>query len=763
MKSQPGNRLRAAQAADRHWPQPTALVDHVSARVPRLLLVDDDRLHLKSLSALLRAAGYEATPVDSACGAMQKLQGSEFDLVLLDLRMPGQGGNAVMEHIQTASVDVAVIVVSGESRIDAAIGALRRRADDFVRKPYLPADLLRSIEHTLQRRRLLIENRSMAQQLEHSERLYRHLVDSSPDMIYMLDAQGRFTFVNDRFESLLGIERDSLIGRHYSSVIQDDDLPAARYVFHERRVGDRAARNVELRLRPLSLLPAQPDASSGFKTLLFNSVAMYGPTMPLEGGGASTYGGTYGVARDLTERKRAEERISHQAYHDILTDLPNRILFRDRLEVAMLQAMRSGCELAVMFIDLDRFKMVNDTLGHLLGDDLLKEAASRLKDVLRAGDTLARLGGDEFIIMLPRLGSREDAAVVARKILECLQFPFVLAEHEVRISASIGISVYPVHGTTIDQLLAHADIAMYRVKADGKNGHCFFRADMLDASQYKLSLDRGLRLALERGELEMFYQPQIDVRTGRIIGAEGLMRWRHPDRGLLTASEFLPFAEEVGLIVPISDWMLETVCRDLSEWTALGADDVTLAINLSPQYLERGDFVRKLVEAQGRWGFAMSRIEVEITENVSIRNPQHVIDQLNMLCRLGVSVAIDDFGTGYASLAYLHRFPIRTVKIDQSFVREILHAQGHCPVVLAIISMATGLGMNVIAEGVETTEESAYLEQAGCPRMQGFLFYSALANAEFMSLLAEQTAGRRPASWHGHHRSGGQGRLLFES
>ncbi|MEO8278436.1 MAG: EAL domain-containing protein [Ideonella sp.] len=761
MKTQPINRLRAVHAADAHWPQLRAVAEDTSSRPARLLLVDDDARHLQSLAALLKAAGHEPTTVDNARAAVQLLDVQQFDLVLLDLRMPGQGGNEVMDHINDCAIDVAVIVVSGESRIDAAIGALRRRADDFVRKPYLPADLLRSIEHTLQRRRLLAENHRMARQLEHSERLYRHLVDSSPDMIYMLDTLGRFTFANDRFESLLGVQRDSLIGRHYSSLIHEDDLAAARHVFNERRTGDRAARNVELRLRPLALLSAPGEGGSGVKTLLFNSIAMYAPTLPdLH---ESKYGGTYGVARDITERKCAEERISHQAYHDILTDLPNRILFRDRLDVAMLQALRNGCELAVMFIDLDRFKLVNDTLGHLLGDDLLKDAASRLKDVLRAGDTLARLGGDEFIIMLPRLGSRDDASVVARKILECLQFPFVLAEHEVTISASIGIAIYPAHGTSIDQLLAHADIAMYRVKADGKNGSCFFHADMLDASQHKLSLDRGLRQALERRELEMYYQPQIDVRSGRIIGGEALMRWRHPERGLLTASEFLPFAEEVGLIVPISDWMLETVCRDLGEWSAHGCDDVVMAINLSPLYLERGEFVRKLVDAQARWGFSMSRIEVEITENVSIRNPQYVIDQLNMLCRLGVSVAIDDFGTGYASLAYLHRFPIRTVKIDQSFVREILHAQGHCPVVLAIIAMATGLGMNVIAEGVETAEESAYLEQAGCPKMQGFLFYSALPNADFIGLLAEQTAGKRPASWHAPHRVGGQNRLLFES
>ncbi len=729
----------------------------------RLLLVDDEPRLLHSLAALLKSRGYEATAVDTAQAAMQLLDKQEFDLALLDLHMPGIGGNAVMDHVNEHAIDVAIIVLSGESDIDAAIGALRRGADDFVRKPYAFPDLLRCVDRTLQRRHLLAENRRIAQRLEHSERLYRHLVNSSPDVIYTLDPQGRFTFLNDRLESLLGIDPAVLIGQHFSVLIHEEELSLAHRVFHERRAGDRASRNVELRLRS-GINGRKPGGEMPvLTTLLFNSIAMYSPADASGGSAAPVYAGTYGVARDITERKLAEEKISHQVYHDILTDLPNRILFRDRLDVAMLQATRNCCELAVMFIDLDRFKLVNDSLGHLFGDDLLKQAASRLKDVLRGGDTLARLGGDEFIIMLPRLGSREDAGVVAQKILECLQLPFVLGEHEVRISASVGIAVYPSHGTTIDQLLAHADMAMYRVKAEGKNGYCFFHADMLDATQHKLSLDKGLRRALENGELEMYYQPQIDTRSGRIIGAEGLMRWHHPERGLLTAGEFLPFAEEVGLIVPISDWMLDSVCRDLATWSEMGADDVMLAINLSPQYLERGNFVDKLLDSQAKWGFPMKRIEVEITENISIRNPQYVVDQLNMLCRLGVSVAIDDFGTGYSSLAYLHRFPVRTVKIDQSFVREIMHAQGHCPVVLAIISMATGLGMNVIAEGVETAAESQYLEQAGCPRMQGFLFHAALPNSQFMQLLAEQSAGRRPASWHGNQYAAGQSRLLFES
>jgi diguanylate cyclase (GGDEF)-like protein len=762
MKSEPAlGSVPAAKASHQRSPFPAPAVQPEPGK-PRLLLVDDEPRLMASLAALLARRGFQSTQVSRAEAAIELLDRQAFDLVLLDLHMPGLGGQAVMDHVNRRQIDVGVIVISGETDIDAAIGALRRGADDFIRKPYVVPDLLRCIDNTLQRRQLKAENRRMAERLEHSERLYRHLVNASPDVIYTIDPDGRFTFVNDRFESLLGFERNTLIGEHFSLLVHDDDVKQAQHVFHERRAGERASRNVELRLRPFPILPAN-GAPPKVTTLLFNSIALYTAADPVAGRARPVYNGTYGVARDITERKRAEEKISHQAYHDILTDLPNRILFRDRLDVAMLQATRNGCELAVMFIDLDRFKLVNDTLGHMLGDDLLKQAATRLKEVLRRGDTLARLGGDEFIIMLPRLSSRDDASVVATKCRDALQQPFNLGEHQVQISASIGISIFPAHGNSIDQLLAHADLAMYRIKGEGKNGHCFFDSTMLDASQQKLSLDKGLRQALELGELEMYYQPQVDVRSGRLIGAEGLMRWHHPQRGLLTAGEFLPFAEEVGLIVPISDWMLETMCRDLVQWQSLGASDVVMAINLSPQYLERGDFVRKLQQAQARWGFPIDRIEVEITENVSIRNPQYVIDQLNTLGRLGVSVAIDDFGTGYSSLAYLHRFPVRTVKIDQSFVREIQSGQGQCPVVLAIIAMASGLGMNLVAEGVETCEQSHYLEQAGCPQMQGFLFHPPLPNPQLMQLLQDQVAGRRIAAWHPSREAGPQSRLLFEN
>jgi EAL domain-containing protein (putative c-di-GMP-specific phosphodiesterase class I) len=279
---------------------------------------------------------------------------------------------------------------------------------------------------------------------------------------------------------------------------------------------------------------------------------------------------------------------------------------------------------------------------------------------------------------------------------------------------------------------------MYQVKALGKNGHSFYHSSMQDMSHQKIALEQSLRKALEHNELEMYYQPQIDVATGRIIGAEGLMRWNHPQRGLLSAGEFLPFAEENGLMLPISDWMIGALCRDLLMWNAAGGDTIRLSLNLSPQYLDRGDFFEKMRGALQRYGISPAQIEVEITENICIRNPQYAIEQLNKLCQLGVSVAIDDFGTGYSSLSYLHRFPIHTIKIDQSFVKEIHDEHGHYPVILAIISIARGLGLHLVAEGVETEVQARYLQANGCTSMQGYLYYRPISLSSFINVLQAQ-------------------------
>ena len=702
---------------------------------PRLLLVDDEPRLLSSLYELLQGRGYQLVTAATGSEALAHLSRLRFDLVLLDLRLPDIGGHEIMDFINEKGIGADVIVMSGEVGIDAAIGALKRGAYDYLRKPYSREELLKTVANALKQPRLEEANARIANQLENSEKMYRYLVDSSPDIIYTLNHEGKFTFINDRAYQLLGYKREELIGQHYSVVVHEEDLERARYVFNERRVDERASRNVEMRLKCHAGANQERTFNNTLMTISLNAIGMHVPDQEVR---KLEFYGTYGVARDITDRKRAEEVISYQAYHDILTDLPNRILFKDRLGLAVIQAKSKQTELAVMFIDLDRFKLVNDTLGHVKGDELLQQAAGRLKECLRRGDTLARQGGDEFTIVLPELRDRDDARMVADKFLEVLQEPFDLDGHAVHISASIGIAVYPEHGESIDELLRHADIAMYQIKGQGKNGHAFYDPSMQDVSHQKIALEQSLRRALEHNELEMYYQPQIDAISGRIVGAEALMRWNHPTRGIVSPGEFLPFAEENGLMLPISDWMIGALCRDMLQWKNIGGNQVRLSLNLSPQYLDRGDFFEKMRGALLRYGIAPSQIEVEITENICIRNPQHAIEQLNKLGQLGVSVAIDDFGTGYSSLAYLHRFPVHTIKIDQSFVKEIHDEHGHYPVVLAIISIARGLGLNLIAEGVETESQARYLRSNGCLTMQGYLYHRPMPLGRFIDVLRAQ-------------------------
>ena len=713
---------------------------------PRVLLVDDEPRMLDSLHMLLKDLSFDLTRASTGAVAIEHLSGIAFDLVILDLHLPDIGGHDIMDFINTQSNRPTVIVTSGDSGIDAAIGALKRGAFNYLRKPYTRDDLLNTVHNALQQRSLVAENHRIAGQLERSEKKYRSLVDSSPDIIFTLDAQGHFTFINHRVNQLLGFNCAELTDQHYSILVHEDDMQRANYVFNQGLGRDRPSRSIELRLRTRHAGGEPRSFSTELMRVSFNDSAPAGPSAPEP----VANWGIYGVARDITDRRLADEMIAYQAYHDSLTDLPNRVLFHDRLNLALLQAKRKGCELALMFIDLDRFKLVNDTLGHGTGDALLQQAALRLKSCLRRGDTLARTGGDEFTAVLPDLNDRQDAVQVAEKFLECLRQPFELAAQSIHLSASIGIAIYPADGESTDELISNSDIAMYHMKAQGKNGHSFFDSTMLEASNHKIEIEHSLRVALERGELEMYYQPQVDIHSQTIIGAEALMRWNHPERGLLSAGEFLPFSEETGLIIPISDWMLDAICRDLQAWNETAATPLKLSLNLSPQYLDRGDFYGKLKNALKRHQIDPSQIEVEVTENICIRNPQTAIEQLNQLHQLGVSIAIDDFGTGYSSLSYLHRFPIHTIKIDRSFIIPIENENKQFPVVLAIISIAKGLGLNLVAEGVETLVQARYLEKAGCHIIQGYLYHKPVSQRQLLALLQEQV--KWPALSHAVNR-----------
>lgn len=685
----------------------------------RILVVDDQQKALDSLELILVQHGYHVTTVNNGRQALELLDRQQFDLALLDMRMPGIGGAEIMAGITARELDTVVIVVSGDATFDAAAGALRQGAYDFIRKPYAIEQLLRSVANALKERQLKQENERIHERLRHSERLHRYMVNSSPDIIYILDGKGRFVFLNNKVEELLGYKRQELLGRHYTEIVHPDDVALARYAFHERRTGARATNNFEIRVRR-----KDEDGRPGHFEVTAVSVELssMGIYRGLDKNLDKEYVGTYGVARDVTERKEAERLISYQAYHDLLTGLPNRSLLADHFELALAQAKRSEGHAALMFIDLNRFKMVNDTLGHAVGDDLLRAVAARFRECVRAGDTLARIGGDEFVLLLPRVIDRQEIETVAEKLIDQLRDPIDLNAEEVFVSASVGIALFPDDGEELGQLMRKADIAMYAAKARNKGGYELFDASMDEALAGHLSLDSGLRRAVDEDQFIVHYQPQFDARSGCIVGAEALIRWQHPLRGLLPPDEFIPHAEETGLIVRIGEHVAELACRTQANWRSVGRDNFRLSINVSAPELEQENFVDKLLARLAKHKLPGHCLEVEITENTLARNLENISAKLRRLAANGVSIAIDDFGTGYSSLSYLHRLPINTLKVDRSFVNALAVDPRTRAIIRGISSIAEGLGVRVIVEGVENTRQRDALLDLGCETMQGFLF-----------------------------------------
>ena len=707
----------------------------MSSNEPNILIVDDDPVVLKSLKDLLALRGVDTDTAIGGQEAIVCLDQKEYDLVLLDLQMPYVNGHDVMRHIKQQDINASVIVVSGETSFEAARDACSQGAYDFLRKPYATDELMITINNALNEIQLEKKNNLMQKQLLESERLHRYLVNTSPDIIYILDPDGHFTFVNDRIGTLLGYDSGELIGKHYSFLVHHRDIDVARYVFNERRVGDRASRNIELRLK------YKDDSSQHiFDTrtvpIELSSMGMYKNE---ETSGKKTYLGTYGVARDITERKMAEETINYQAYHDLLTNLPNRALLKDRLGLAISQAKREQEMLAVMFLDLDRFKNINDSLGHVVGDELLQQVSTRLKSCVREGDTLARFGGDEFTLLLPKIGKgKDDIGKIAEKINEVLKDPFIIDDNELYVSTSIGISIYPRDGTDMDTLIKHADIAMYHVKDTGKNNFKFYSTDMTTPYFQNLSLDTGIRKALDNDEFHLVYQPQINIKSGEIVGVEALLRWDHPEHGPISPAEFIPFAEETGMIVDIGHWVLRNACAELKHWRDAGLPEIRMSINMSARQLVENNIVSFVSSTLKDYCIPGHCLEIEITENTIMSDMDSVIHKLKELSKKGVYIAIDDFGTGYSSLSYLHKLPIHTLKIDRTFIKELDMKNAGKSIINTIVAMVKGLNLNVIAEGVETQQQLDYLQEIDCNEAQGFLFCKPLTADVIAQLLIQE-------------------------
>lgn len=695
----------------------------------RVLIVEDDDRLRQAFAAVFIEKGYLVEQAIGGADAVRKLASRKHQVVVLDLQMPEVGGFDVLRFLRAEAIGAKAVVLSGDTSFDAVRKAMRLGAFDFVAKGGGSDELVSAVARALEQGHMENMRQSLQARTEQSDAVTRFLLHSSPDLVYLLDREGRFTFVNDRFASLIGLERGALLGRQMRDLVVEPDRIAGRFVVAERRTGARATRHAPLRLRAIRL-NADGNREGAIVHVEISSSGVYSDDRKV----TDNFLGTLGVARDVSDQRRVREIMRFHAYHDLLTQLPNRALFKDRLSVGIVQATRNKTRLAVMFLDLDRFKIVNDSLGHAMGDRLLKAVATRLTNCLRKGDTLSRFGGDEFTLLLPEIRQDDDVAVIANKILDELGAPFLIDGHELYIGASIGIAVYPEAGETAQNLIENADIAMYQVKVARQGGYLFFAPGMTQQYSTRQSLELELREALDGDEFEVFFQPCVRLADGHVDAVEALLRWRHPRRGVLLPSEFLPLAEEAGVTARLDEWLQRAAFRTVAGWRRGGHADVSVIVNLSAQSLSSPQFVEQLFETAAAAELAPSAIVVELTESLLAREIDTLAPKLDDLRKRGARVTIDDFGTGLSSLSYLQRLPLDALKIDGTFVQGV-RLDEEAGMVSAIVGLARGLRLDVIAEGVESRAQLLTLRRLGIARAQGYLFAKPVDAHRMLALL----------------------------
>ncbi|KAF0154257.1 MAG: PAS/PAC sensor-containing diguanylate cyclase/phosphodiesterase [Syntrophaceae bacterium] len=564
----------------------------------------------------------------------------------------------------------------------------------------------------------ITERRLMEEALRQSEERYRTIMEEIDEWYFETDLSGNILFFNDAITRALGDFPSVSTRLNFRAFFNQTEADAVYEKFHQVYETGKSIKNF-----PLTFI--KPDGST-----IFAEISI----LPKRNQKGNIYE-FRGVGHDITERKLAEERIQYLATYDGLTGLPNRILFSQLLNHAIQSARRHKGVFAVFFIDLDRFKIINDTLGHDAGDRLLQEMSVRFKQSLRELDTVARLGGDEFVVLIEEIGDVSYVATVAQKILSAAIRPMTILGEECRVTASIGISIYPKDGEDEQTLMKNADVAMYYAKEEGKNNFKLYSKDIKSQSVERLSLETKLRFALERNELSLQYQAKLDVKTGAITGVEALLRWNSPDLGPITPTQFIPVAEETGMIVSIGRWVLKTVCVQNVVWQRQGLPMVCMAVNLSARQLADARLIEDIEKALEDSSMDPNLLEIEITESMVMHNPVHMIDVLTRIKNLGVRLAIDDFGTGYSSLANIKKFPIDTLKIDRSFIHDIMQNPEDKAITQAIISMGKTLSLNVVAEGVENQEQMNFLQEQSCDGMQGFYFSKPIDPDKFADLL----------------------------
>lgn len=701
----------------------------------KVLIVDDDPVNLGALGRLL-SPYYDVLAAPSGERALQVAFGTQRpDLLLLDVMMPGMDGYEVLTRLRESPVtwDIPVIFVTGMDSVADEERGLGLGAVDYIAKPYHPHIVLARVHTQLELKRardfLANHNHILEEQvavrtaeLRASEARFRVALESMRDAFVIFDAgQGTTLEWNPAAATMFGYSREDVIGQ-----------PLHQFIF-PLRYREQVQHGMEH-------FAATDQGALFGKTLELIALHRNGEEFPVEMSLSvmrleeKSY--AVGIVRDITERKRYQAQLERQANFDDLTGLPNRNLLADRLSQALARCQQNNKDLALLTFNLDRFREVIDSLGHSLGDQLLRDVATRLTRVSESIDTLAHTSGDEFVLLVDG-GDTGETIALAQLVLKTLEQPFLLSGRELFLSASIGIAVFPKDGESAEILLKNAAAAMYRTKASTGNSFSFYSAEMNAHSLERLNLEVDLRYAIERDELRLYYQPQMSLRSGAMIGMEALVRWQHPIRGLISPLDFIPLAEETGLIVPIGEWVLRTACTQNRAWQVAGLPAVRVAVNLSARQFEAQDMAALIAQVLGDTGLDPRYLELELTESLAMGHAKVFIDVTDGMKKLGVSLSIDDFGTGYSSLSYLKRFAIDRLKIDQSFVRDIVRDPDSASIVEAVIALSHGLGLSVIAEGVETEAQLNFLRTCGCDEMQGFYFSKPLPSAEFEQVLRE--------------------------
>jgi diguanylate cyclase (GGDEF)-like protein/PAS domain S-box-containing protein len=687
--------------------------------IRKVLLIEDNSGDARLLHEMFKELGLhtvELTHVPCMVAAEKYLEEQRVDIILVDLGLPDAQGLEAVRRTRAAAPRIPLVVLSGLDDESMAVQALHEGAQDYLIKGQIePRELLRALRYAIERN--VIEETLFTEK----ERAQVTL-NSIGDAVICTDMSGNITFINIVAEKLTGWLLREVSGQPMTEAFHVIDSINREVI---RNPMDRAIEQDRTGHLPLNCILIRRD---GFEIYIEDSVA------PIHDRAGEITGAVI-VFRDVSVARSMAIQMAHSAEHDFLTGLPNRLLLNDRISQAIALASRDGKRIALMFLDLDGFKHINDSLGHPVGDKLLQSVAKRLQLCVRSCDTVSRQGGDEFVILITEMVHPENSAIAARRMLDAVAEVHSIGENDLHITTSIGVSIYPDDGMDPETLIKSADTAMYQAKENGRQSYQFFRPAMNVRAVERQSIEEHLRRALERNEFALHYQPVVNLATGVITGAEALLRWTHPERGPVSPAQFIPIAEDCGLILPIGAWVMREACTQVRAWMNTGLPAMTIAVNVSAMQFRNAHFLEEMFAVLKETGLDPKYLELELTESALMKNAGFTASILQILRERGIQVAVDDFGTGYSSLGYLQKFPLDALKIDQSFIRQISTAPHETAIVSAIIRMGQSLNLRVVAEGVETQEELAFLQNQQCNEAQGYYFSRPVPPYEFCELL----------------------------